>query len=475
MATAAVPSIRGYRILHSLGEGGMGQVFLAEDETLERRVAIKVISRALAGEGVARSRFLREARAMAGVEHANVVRIYAFGEAEGHLYIVMEYVAGETLAARLTRMTRLTVTEAVRIAAEVAQALSAAWRRGIVHRDVKPANILIDGEDRVKVADFGLARAARDAGASDSDSTRDGMIVGTPHYMSPEQAKGEETDFRSDIYSLGIVLFEMLGGQKPFVGRSPVEVIGKQLRDPLPSLAGRCPEVPASVTAVVASMTAKVRDERPASYPDLLQRLAAPSAPADAAIPPTSSMATLARPRPAAAAAATRRPRPRRLLPVVAILLAALAAGAYFTLAARRHAAFMVAVAPFYGPDAESDKEARVLGALLETELSRRMTGDDVDVLGAERVKTVVRSPRGARTVAEKLDADVVVWGEALSFQGEVELAAHVTTSDGRLIEASETSAVAPGGGAIETRRARATAVADRVAEIYAARARRPR
>src|SRR5688572_9061966 len=223
----------------------MGQVFLAQDETLERRVAIKVIAQSLAGEGVARSRFLREARAMAGVEHPNVVRIYAFGEAEGHLYIVMEYVEGETLAARLARMTRLAVSDSLRIASEVAQALSAAWRRGIVHRDVKPANILIDAEDRVKVADFGLARAVRAAGGSDSDTTSDGMVVGTPHYMSPEQALGEETDFRSDIYSLGIVLFEMLGGQKPFTGRSPVEVIGKQLREPLPSLAQRCPGVPA--------------------------------------------------------------------------------------------------------------------------------------------------------------------------------------------------------------------------------------
>jgi eukaryotic-like serine/threonine-protein kinase len=467
MATAALPNIRGYRILHSLGEGGMGQVFLAQDETLERRVAIKVIAQSLAGEGVARSRFLREARSMAGVEHANVVRIYAFGEAEGHLYIVMEYVEGETLAARLTRVTRLTVADAMRIAAEVAQALSAAWRRGIVHRDVKPANILIDAEDRVKVADFGLARAARGAGGSDSDSTTEGLVVGTPHYMSPEQALGEETDFRSDIYSLGIVLFEMLGGQKPFIGRSPVEVIGKQLREPLPSLAQRCPDVPSSVTAVVASMTAKARDDRPASYPDLLQRLAMPSA--SGSLPPmlTSSMATLARPV-AGSPAAAKRPARRRWALALAFALAALLAAAYFGLAARRHAAFTVAVAPFYGPDAESDKEARVLGALLETELNRRLPEDDVDFLGTEQVKTVVRGARAARTLAEKLDADVVVWGEALSFQGEVDLAAHLTTRDGTLIEAGASGAVASGGGAIETRRARATAVADRVAEIYA-------
>jgi serine/threonine-protein kinase len=425
-------------------------------------VAIKVIAASQAGEGAARARFLREARAMAGVEHANVARIYAFGEAGSHLYIVMEYVEGETLAARLTRVTRLTVADALRIAGEVAQALSAAWRRGIVHRDVKPANILIDAEDRVRVVDFGLARAAR-AAAPDSDTTADGLVVGTPHYMSPEQALGEETDFRSDIYSLGIVLFEMLGGHKPFTGRSPVEVIGKQLREPLPSLARNCPDAPASVTAVVECMTAKLRDERPPSYPDLLRRLSAPSPSGSPASPLTSSMATLARPRPDVVP----RTRPRWLAAALAMTLAAVIAAAYFGLAARRHAAFTVAVAPFYGPDADSDKEARMMGALLETEMTRRLPGDDVDVLGTEQVKTVVRSPRGARTLAEKLDADVVVWGEALSFQGDVELATRLTMRNGTLIEASESAAVAPGGGAIEARRARATAVADRVAQLY--------
>ena len=182
----------------------------------------------------------------------------------------------------------------------------------------------------------------------------------------------------------------------------------------------------------------------------------------------TSSMATLARPVAGSAAAATHPARRRWALVSVAVALAVIFAVAYFGLAARRHAAFTVAVAPFYGPDAESDKEARVLGALLETELNRRLPDDDVDLMGSDQVKTVVRGARAARTLAEKLDADVVVWGEALSFQGEVELAAHLTTRDGKLIEATESSAVAPGGGAIETRRARATSVADRVAEIYA-------
>ncbi|HET7290947.1 MAG TPA: serine/threonine-protein kinase, partial [Vicinamibacteria bacterium] len=153
---ATLPEVRGYRILEPLGHGGMGRVFLAQDEALERRVAIKGIAAPLAAEAAVRARFLREARAMAGVEHPNVVRVYAFGEAEGQPYIVMEYVEGETLAARLSRVTRLDVDEALRIAREVAQALAAAWSRGIVHRDVKPANILLDRDDRARVADFGL-------------------------------------------------------------------------------------------------------------------------------------------------------------------------------------------------------------------------------------------------------------------------------------------------------------------------------
>jgi protein kinase-like protein len=465
MATAARPNIRGYRILNPLGEGGMGQVFLAEDETLERRVAIKVISRRLAGEGAARARFLREARAMAGVEHPNVVRIYAFGEAEGHLYIVMEYVPGETLAARLARLTRLAAGDALVVAVEVAQALAAAWQRGIVHRDVKPANILFDADGRVKVADFGLARAGRPEGAADASATAEGAVVGTPHYMSPEQALGRETDFRSDIYSLGIVLYEMVGGRKPFQGGTPMEVIAQHLREPLPPLARHCPGLLPSLTAVVESMTAKIPEERPSSYADLLAKLGAPAGPGRPEALLTTSMPTLARPgavRPAGMRRTSRR------WPIAAVVAVVLAGAANRGIAGRPHAAFTVAVAPFYGPDADSDKEARVMGALLATELGRRLPADDVDVLDAEEVKTVVRSPRAARALAEELEVDVLVWGEALSFQGEVELASRLTTRSGVLIEASEAGAMAARGGAIETRRARAIAVADHVAALYA-------
>jgi predicted Ser/Thr protein kinase len=462
--STALPSIRGYRILRPLGAGGMGQVFLAEDETLERRVAIKMIAAPLAAEDVARKRFLREARAMAGVEHPHVVRIYGFGEAGGQPYIVMEYVEGETLAARLSRATRLAVEDALRIAREVAQALAAAWSRGIVHRDVKPANILLDREDHVKVADFGLARPPR---TGDADATGAGMMLGTPHYISPEQARGEQTDFRSDVYSLGVVLYEMLGGQKPFMGGSPMEVIAKQLSEPLPPIRERCPDVPAGVATLLEAMTAKSAAARPASYPDLLQSLT----PAGMVqLPPESATSTMPRIARAAPPAGKRARSAVRWVAAVAVLAVVVGGlGLAFGPWKPRHGSFAVAVAPFYGADPESEKEGRVITSLVESELTRRLPEEDVDLLGVKEVGKIVRSPRAARALAQKLDVDVLVWGEAIVFQGQVELAARLTRRDGTFVEAAgqKDTLTAGAPNAIELRRARATALASEVAEIY--------
>ena len=240
---AALPAIRGYRVLGLLGEGGMGQVFLAEDETLERKVAIKMIAPRLAGEGPARARFLREARAMAGIEHPHVVRVYAFGETDGQAYFVMEYVEGETLATRCKRATRLAVGDALAHRRETAQALAAAWAAASSTATSSRRTSCSTATTTCKVADFGLARAGR---LRRRRPDRPGMVVGTPHYVSPEQARGEPTDFRSDVYSLGVVLYEMLGGQRPFAGQSPVEVMARHISDRCHRCASAAPSSPAA-------------------------------------------------------------------------------------------------------------------------------------------------------------------------------------------------------------------------------------
>jgi len=194
------PVIPGYRLVRLLGEGGMGRVYLAEDEALGRRAAVKVMpARRVDGED-ARARFLREARLLASVEHPNVVRVYAFGEAEGQPYLVMEYVEGESLADRLRRERRLGQPEALRIARAVTEALAAAWESGVVHRDVKPSNILVDRNGHVRVADFGLAKPTVDS--ADPTLTREGAIVGSPAYMSPEQGRGLPVDFSERVAGL---------------------------------------------------------------------------------------------------------------------------------------------------------------------------------------------------------------------------------------------------------------------------------
>ncbi len=388
-ATAAIvpPTIHGYHMLRLLGEGGMGQVWLADDLTLGRRVAIKTIAAAHAGEGGARTRFLREARVMATVEHPHVVRVYAYGDAAGLAYFVMEFVDGETLAARLRRAACLAPSEALRITRQVALALASAWQRGVVHRDVKPSNVLLDEESRVRVADFGLARAAPTSG--DHSLTYPGAVVGSPHYMSPEQARGRSVDFRSDIYSLGVVLFEMLAGARPFEGQSPVEVIAHHLHDPLPPLHDRRRDLSPAVVALVEDMTAKEPERRPSSYKALLQRIEG-SAYVDASqgstSMPTSTMPSL------------RRPVARRRVVVGLTGLAlATALGAAWWARGRSippAPAGSLAVVAFYGPDEASSREGRMLAALVEAELGRRL-GDNLRVIGVDDAGPPIRSESG--------------------------------------------------------------------------------
>jgi hypothetical protein len=211
-----------YRIRKVLGAGGMGIVFQADDPELHRPVALKVMRPSLAASSAARQRVLREARAAAAVKHPNVVTLYQVGEDRGTPFLAMEFLEGETLEARLAREGRLPLSEVLRIGREIAQGLAAAHERGLIHRDVKPANVWLETPDgHVKLLDFGLARVT----AESAHLTPTGTILGTPAYMAPEQANGCGVDPRADLFSVGCVLYRMATGQLPFPGNYPMEVL----------------------------------------------------------------------------------------------------------------------------------------------------------------------------------------------------------------------------------------------------------
>ena len=245
-----------YRIERKLGAGGMADVYLAEDQELGRRVAIKILNSRHGNDDQFIERFRREAKNAAALNHPNIVSIYDRGEAEDTYYIAMEYLDGRTLKELIVSRGAAPINVAIEYARQILSALRFAHRHGIVHRDIKPHNVLVDGEGRVKVTDFGIARAGT------SQMTETGSIVGTAQYLSPEQAKGGEIDPRSDLYSLGVVLYELLTGKTPFDGETPVEIAMKHLSTtPKPPSSLR-PDVPRELDMVVMRALAKNPDER---------------------------------------------------------------------------------------------------------------------------------------------------------------------------------------------------------------------
>jgi serine/threonine protein kinase len=265
-----------------LGEGGFAAVFRVRDKALRREVAVKVIDLGLTPSPELAERFVREARTVAQLEHEHIVPIYKVGGYRNEvLYIVMQYVDGWSLRQLLDKRKRLPIDDAVKIARQVAAALGYAHREQVVHRDVKPDNILLDASGRVLVTDFGISKAAE--AASGAQLTTEGMVVGTPQYMSPEQATGDKIGTRSDIYSLGIVLYQMLAGSVPFDGESVQSILMKQATgDPTPLRQLR-PEVSAELTAVIDRMLAKDPGERfgTAAVLDAALAAAAPGAAPD--------------------------------------------------------------------------------------------------------------------------------------------------------------------------------------------------
>src|SRR6185295_8762354 len=249
-----------YKILEQIGSGGMGDVYLAEDTTLDRKVALKILPPDLTGDTDRRARFTREAKALAALNHPNIVTVHSVEEAGGVHFITMELVKGQTISALLPRK-GFGLDKFFEIAIPLVDALAAAHQQGIAHRDLKPANVMVSENGRVKVLDFGLAKAevsSQDGGALPTRSaTQEGRVVGTPAYMAPEQAEGKTVDARSDIFSLGIVFYEMLTGERPFGGGTAASVVASILKDTPRPVRELQPAIPRELARLVHRCLAK--------------------------------------------------------------------------------------------------------------------------------------------------------------------------------------------------------------------------
>src|SRR6266404_7629751 len=264
-----------YEILNALGAGGMGEVYLAEDTRLGRKVAIKLLPQHALSDAHSQKRLVREARAAAGLDHPNICSIHEVGEQNGQTFIVMQNIEGETLTSRIHKKP-LELKELLDVAVQVADALAEAHTRGIIHRDIKPQNIMITARGQAKVMDFGLAKEVRETNQLESDAetlgllTAPGMIVGTVPYMSPEQVRGEGADARGDIFSFGTLLYEMLSGRRPFIAENPASTISAILTKEPPPLARYAADVPMELERIVRKCLEKNRERRYQTMRDLV-------------------------------------------------------------------------------------------------------------------------------------------------------------------------------------------------------------
>ena len=257
-----------YELIDIIGQGGMADVYLANDTILNRTIAIKILRTSLAKDPIYIARFQREASAAAALSHKNIVEIYDVGEDNDQYYIVMEYVPGRTLKELIAKRGALHVMEAIDIMKQVLSGTARAHQMGIIHRDLKPQNILVTDTGTAKIADFGIASIQ-----SLTQFTQTDVIMGSLHYLAPELARGEKATVQSDIYALGIVFYELLRGQVPFNGESPVNIALKHMQEDLPSLREFNPSIPQSVENIIIKATAKNLNDRYKSATEMLEDL----------------------------------------------------------------------------------------------------------------------------------------------------------------------------------------------------------
>jgi serine/threonine protein kinase len=269
-----------YRIESLIGVGGMGEVYLARDERLGRKAALKLLPENLTTDEAQLSRFKNEARSASALNHPNILTVYEIGAEGDRQFIATEFIEGVTLRASLA-YGRMNLDAALEIAVQVASALAAAHEAGVVHRDIKPENIMVRPDGYAKVLDFGIAKLSEHRAASDDHTTettatlqtRPGLVLGTARYMSPEQARGQKVDARSDIWSLAVVLYEMVGGSPPFRGETPSDCIAAILTTELPALSGVLPNVPLELESILQKALRKKSDQRYQTIKEMLADL----------------------------------------------------------------------------------------------------------------------------------------------------------------------------------------------------------
>ncbi|HVK89237.1 MAG TPA: serine/threonine-protein kinase [Kofleriaceae bacterium] len=347
--------VGGYLIESKIGEGGMGLVYGAMHPQIRKRVAIKVLGQTYCRDPGVVERFEQEARLVNEIHHSNIIDVFGFGQlADGRKYLIMEWLDGESLTSRIDRGA-IPAAEALEILDAICDAMLAVHEKGIVHRDLKSDNIFLvsrRGQQHVKLLDFGLAKLAGSNNPKAITKTRTGIVVGTPAYLSPEQARGKQADHRTDVYQLGVLAHKMLTGRLPFVGDTPVDYIVQHLQKPPPSPGLLVPSIPDALSGIVVRMMAKTPEERPtlADIRGVLAEVRAGRSPALGPLPPSAagatgtgsqaalaiagSQAALPIPAPAESAPAAK-PASQKALLVVALVLLAIIIGGVVILAAR--------------------------------------------------------------------------------------------------------------------------------------------
>jgi serine/threonine-protein kinase len=411
-------SVSHYQIVEKLGEGGMGIVYKAHDTRLDRDVAIKFLPPQLKSDKLAEVRFVQEAKAASALNHSNIAVIHEIDETcEGRMFIVMAYYDGQTLKEKLENGP-LPVAEALRITSQLASALVAAHEKGILHRDIKPANVLMTQSGEVKLADFGLAKLV-----GQTRLTKTGTTVGTIAYMSPEQANSGEVDHRSDIFSLGVLFYELLTGVTPFKGDHEVALLYNIMNSEPAPLATLRADLPEGTQGVVERMLAKDVCDRYASAGDLLEDL---TAIASGLIP-----------------AGRGRTRSHRWIRAAAFAVPGVVLGVVAWIALPHYGSspapqpapgamgddrFTIVVAPFWGTTAGAMEDAEVTRALIHRELSNVFHEDDeITVVNGPQLPPP-RLPEEALDFGRKAGATIVVWGEVFVLHEEVEIRPHITT-----------------------------------------------